>query len=1099
MLMRITNLVFAAALICATSVSAQNPYGVPEFLPVACPGSFNGRTMAISGNGMVCLGDFSGSSNPSTLHGVLRDGTLLGPINTSLPPYFRALKRRPDGSLLAFGTAVVNGVGLFLSIDALSQEGETTGSYFYGLSGFYVNGVAISSADDVYVGSSSSEIFKVGPTGPEHYASGVGNNNFMELHADGSRIYIGSGNTLALTGPLQEVEVLHTFTPQAPNAQYATVSGIATDPLGGLFITVTDEGILSTIGSSLYYMDTNTEELFLMATYSGSMTTPVYDPVHQELYVLGNGNIELAPCSNNARTLYRWKLADCFGVIAGSAFLDNCNECVGGTTGVVACVAACTSVEFASSIEPITLVDFAGILKESCPQLNCDGGLVDYTGTTPGNGIAGQSYPIRVKGNSDGTRTDYITAFFDWDQDGEFETAVNIGTITNSSGTDEKEATSNIAIPVSALPGLTRMRVFKNYDAYPTDPCANYSFGQAEDYLINVSAPAPDFSINCFYGSCNSMITGCSGLVGPIATLGVNAMNGFNEPIAVSFSGAPSWLTYSTNSYAIEPPYPDEFNHIHGEATSGIVPGSYTYDIVLTSVPSGITHSFTTTTTFMAPIPVTCGGPYGPLSTTDSSIPLQASTPFGMWSGNGVDGERFYPAAAGAGTHTLMFTSNDPMQCFASCSTTITVNAPAGCTGNQVEVRITTDNNASQLSWEITNASNVVIASGAPIQNNSVVNETVCLGSTPTSACYGFRLMDSFGDGIANGGWELRTTDGKLLLRDDFAGGFASPALPAANPSYGSAHSFCLPAGPANIAPTECGIFNNLLGNKVYANKVIGAANYQFEFSDPDAGFFRRIARPYNYVLFGDMVTNPLVPGVKYFARVRTDRDGAMLDAHFGSGCEMGIGLAAVPCTQLIPAPAYGHSCNETRTFNTNNSFIYATPVQGATEYQFRIFSTQEGYDQTFTRSTYILQLKWNSSVAPPLINGYTYQVEMNVKVNSLYSGFCTSQCNITIDNSANRPEASLVQANGTATMWPNPVHDGQVNLNIDGLLDADQRITVEIQDIYGKLVFAKEFGNSGERFNTILNLSSDIASGVYMVNITVNGERTVQRLSIIR
>ncbi|MBS1939373.1 MAG: hypothetical protein JST38_00655, partial [Bacteroidetes bacterium] len=47
--------------------------------------------------------------------------------------------------------------------------------------------------------------------------------------------------------------------------------------------------------------------------------------------------------------------------------------------------------------------------------------------------------------------------------------------------------------------------------------------------------------------------------------------------------------------------------------------------------------------------------------------------------------------------------------------------------------------------------------------------------------------------------------------------------------------------------------------------------------------------------------------------------------------------------------------------------------------------------------------------------------------------------------------------------------------------------------------VFAKEFGNSGERFSTILQLPKDIASGVYMVNITVNGKKTVQRLNIIR
>ncbi|MGB3870303.1 MAG: hypothetical protein WA937_12685, partial [Flavobacteriales bacterium] len=231
------------------------------------------------------------------------------------------------------------------------------------------------------------------------------------------------------------------------------------------------------------------------------------------------------------------------------------------------------------------------------------------------------------------------------------------------------------------------------------------------------------------------------------------------------------------------------------------------------------------------------------------------------------------------------------------------------CEGNEVVVTINTDGNPEQLSWEIIDANNAVVASGTPAGANQSVSETVCLGTTSANACYGLRLMDSFGDGIANGGWELRTTGGKLLLRDDFASGAVSPANPSANPNYGSTHSFCLPEGPANIAPTECGIFNNMLGNKVYANKVTGASNYQFEFSDPDAGFMRRIARPYNYVHFWDMVTNPLVPGVKYFARVRTDRDGPMQQAHFGSGCEMGISLpTVVTCTQLIQAPAYGHS-----------------------------------------------------------------------------------------------------------------------------------------------------------------------------------------------
>jgi hypothetical protein len=441
-------------------------------------------------------------------------------------------------------------------------------------------------------------------------------------------------------------------------------------------------------------------------------------------------------------------------------------------------------------------------------------------------------------------------------------------------------------------------------------------------------------------------------------------------------------------------------------------------------------------------------------------------------------------------------TENDVFDANCECQGT-PIGGP--CTGDQVVLNITTDANPGQISWEFLDADNNVVASGSPATANAVNSATVCLGPIP-DGCYGLRLYDSFGDGITGGGWELRTTGGKLILRDDFANGGQSPDPATATAPYNGAHSFCLPLGAVDIAPTECGIFNNQQVNKVYCNKVAGATQYQFEFSDPDAGRIRRIVRSTNYVHFSDMVANPLVPGVKYFARVRTNVDGPVADAHFGSGCEMGMAPLSV-CSQLIQAPAYGHSCNETRTFNTNNSFIYAKPVVGATEYQFRIFNIGEGYDQTFTRSTYILQLKWNANVAPPLVNGSTYSVEVNVKVSGVFSGFCPSNCNITINNGGNSGLMAGTEHEGfgDAMLWPNPVRDGQVNLDLTGLKDKDQRITLDIQDIYGNLVFTQAFANNGARFSTVLQLPGDIASGVYLVNITVNGEHTVQRLSIIR
>ena len=447
--------------------------------------------------------------------------------------------------------------------------------------------------------------------------------------------------------------------------------------------------------------------------------------------------------------------------------------------------------------------------------------------------------------------------------------------------------------------------------------------------------------------------------------------------------------------------------------------------------------------------------------------------------------------------------------CVSDHSNTIAATTLA-CAGNSFIVAIQTDGNGGQITWEVVDEANVSVAYGGPYtgQDNTLITENVCLGGAPVDACYGFRIYDNFGDGIANGGWELRTTNGKVILRDAFNTGYISPANPAQSPSYGDAHSFCLPLGAVNIAPTECGIFNNLMGNKVYAVKQSGTnylgqtLKYQFEFSDPDAGFIRRIAKTTNYVHFWDMASvNPLTPGVTYFARVRTDKFGPLADAHWGAGCEMAISTSVTGCPQLVQAPAYGHSCNETRSFNTNNSFIYATPVEAASQYEFHITNAGEGYNQTFVRNTYILQLKWNSSVAPPLVNGSTYNVEVRAMVSGMWGSFCGSTCTITIDNGVGqeRPDALTEQAVGNATLWPNPVRDGQVNLSLTGLVDAEQQITVDVQDLFGKRVFAQEFGNTGERFTTILQLPGDIASGVYLVNITVNGQSTMQRLSIVR
>ena len=55
---------------------------------------------------------------------------------------------------------------------------------------------------------------------------------------------------------------------------------------------------------------------------------------------------------------------------------------------------------------------------------------------------------------------------------------------------------------------------------------------------------------------------------------------------------------------------------------------------------------------------------------------------------------------------------------------------------------LNTDANPGQITWELTDAGNVVIASGGPdvSEASQLVVDTVCLGGIPTTTCFGFRL-----------------------------------------------------------------------------------------------------------------------------------------------------------------------------------------------------------------------------------------------------------------------------------------------------------------------------------------------------------------------
>lgn len=153
------------------------------------------------------------------------------------------------------------------------------------------------------------------------------------------------------------------------------------------------------------------------------------------------------------------------------------------------------------TVEEITTVSFEN--NDIINNANTNDPLVDFTSTlvsvTPG-----QTYSLKVYGNTYGEFDTSIVAFIDWnnnevlDDDGEI---YEMGTLTNSDGNDGIFAELNLTIPANTSNGTKRIRITKIYgdEESPAfiNPCAISmdafgfgafpGFGQALDFNLNVS------------------------------------------------------------------------------------------------------------------------------------------------------------------------------------------------------------------------------------------------------------------------------------------------------------------------------------------------------------------------------------------------------------------------------------------------------------------------------------------------------------------------------------------------------------------------------------------------------------------------------------
>lgn len=159
----------------------------------------------------------------------------------------------------------------------------------------------------------------------------------------------------------------------------------------------------------------------------------------------------------------------------------------------------CTPDEY-FIVEAITNVNFAGI-NNSSPASSNDSN--EYFLDVVGQVTQGETYEIRLSGNTEGDYDNKFEVFIDWNKNGVFDANEHISIedlLVNSTGTDGIFVSQDITVPADAVVGNTRMRVKKYYftdeDDFDPEACSVFGyFGQFEDYTINVS-PSADLGIN---------------------------------------------------------------------------------------------------------------------------------------------------------------------------------------------------------------------------------------------------------------------------------------------------------------------------------------------------------------------------------------------------------------------------------------------------------------------------------------------------------------------------------------------------------------------------------------------------------------------------
>jgi PKD repeat protein len=119
-----------------------------------------------------------------------------------------------------------------------------------------------------------------------------------------------------------------------------------------------------------------------------------------------------------------------------------------------------------------------------------------YYSSLSTNLTSGTEYTLTLSPGSY-TNNNYIAAWIDFNKNGVFESGERLGEILIN-GAAPLTGTITFTVPSGASTGTTRMRVREVYAQNNIDPCLTYTYGEAEDYNVNIQSSGKTLNLTVF-------------------------------------------------------------------------------------------------------------------------------------------------------------------------------------------------------------------------------------------------------------------------------------------------------------------------------------------------------------------------------------------------------------------------------------------------------------------------------------------------------------------------------------------------------------------------------------------------------------------------